>query len=191
MNSNFRFPSSRSRQFVWSSLLRQWPPIAFQLGKVSSRIHQIRRRCHACSVLTLRAYHVTCGSQSIVLQVRGKTRLRGTVRKIKNFFYPSILREINCGTFWAAKTSHSGTGSFITELNLNSWLNLKKKKKSAKSSFRASRNLFMADFKRPILHQYRCRQEFEWQKNPLLFLLCEATEVNILVAAAPLYHLFS
>ena len=128
MNSHCRFPSSRSGQFVWSSLLRQWPSFAFQLGKVSSRIHQIRRRCHACSVLTLRAYHVTCGSQSIVLQVRGKTRLRGTVRKIKNFFYHSILREINCGTFWAAKTSHSGTGSFITELNLNSWLNLKKKK---------------------------------------------------------------
>ena len=97
---NCRFPSSRSGQFVWSSLLRQWPPFAFQLGKVSSRIHQIRRRCHACSVLTLRAYHVTCGSQSIVLQVRGKTGKNQVTRhgvEIHGFFCHSILREINCG----------------------------------------------------------------------------------------------
>jgi len=50
---------------------------------------------------------------------------------------------------------------------------------------------FAAAFERTILPQMRFRLKFEWQKNPLLFLLCEAAEVNILAAAVPLYHLFS
>ena len=108
MNSHCRFPSSRSGQFVWSSLLRQWPPFAFQLGKVSSGIHQIRRRCHACSVLTLRAYHVTCGSQSIVLQVRGKNEVtRHCVKNHKiflplNFTWNQLWHILSCKNqpFW-------------------------------------------------------------------------------------------
>ena len=62
-----------------------------------------------CVLITLLVVHrASCYRWE---EKREKTRSRGTVWKITKFFYHSNLREINCGTFWAAKTSHSG--SFI------------------------------------------------------------------------------
>ena len=59
-----------------------------------------------CVLITLLVVHrASCYRWE---EKREKTRSRGTVGKITKFFYHSILREINCGTFWAAKTSHSG-----------------------------------------------------------------------------------
>ena len=54
-----------------------------------------------CVLITLLVVH-----RASCYRWEEKTRLRGTVWKITKFIYHSILREINCGTFWAAKTSH-------------------------------------------------------------------------------------